>query len=94
VGVIATGVVNGPGAATFVARPLPLLPPPLAMLPPPPPLLPPPAPAPNGMVMAAPMGGRFADVPVVPEADSVILVLGGLAAIGLVAGLRARRRRA
>jgi hypothetical protein len=94
VGVIATGIVNGPGFATLVPPPLPLLPPPLALLPPPPPpLLPPPAPAPAGMTIAAPMsGGRFADVPVVPEADSVILVLGGLAALGLVAGLRARRR--
>jgi hypothetical protein len=93
VGVIATGTVTGPGMATFIPPPMPLLPPPLAFGPPPPPLLPPPPPAPNGMMIAQPTGGgRFADVPVVPEADSLFLLAGGLLALGLVAGLRARRR--
>ncbi|HEY7064421.1 MAG TPA: hypothetical protein VII06_23285 [Chloroflexota bacterium] len=95
VGIVATGTVTGPGAATLVLPPLPLLPPPVALLPPPPPpLLPPPPPGPTGMALAQPIaGGRFAgEVPIVPEADSVLLVIGGLAALGLVAGLRARRR--
>jgi YVTN family beta-propeller protein len=68
--------------------PLPPLIPPLVL--PPPPLLPPPPSAPMG---AAPAGAAFPEVPVIPEADSVVLLVGGLAAVGVLAGLRARRRR-
>jgi hypothetical protein len=55
---------------------MPLLPP---LLPPPPLLLPPP-----------PL--RAAEVPVIPEADSGLLLLTGLAALGMWAGLRGWRR--
>jgi MYXO-CTERM domain-containing protein len=44
-----------------------------------------------GATMSMP-AGYWSEVPVVPEADSVILLLGGLAALGVVAGWRARRR--
>jgi hypothetical protein len=72
-----------------VAAALPLLPPPLEFIPPPPPpLLPPPPPAAFGAPRAA-----FAEVPVIPEADSLPLLLGGLATLGALAGWRARRRR-
>jgi len=92
-GVFAVGTITAPGIATRVAPPVPLLLPPLALAPPPPPLLPPPPPAPTGMIIAGPAaGGRFAEVPGVPEADSVLLLAGGLFALGLAAGLRARRR--
>jgi hypothetical protein len=33
-------------------------------------------------------------VPIIPEADTVALVLGGLVALGALAGLRRLRRRA
>ena len=35
----------------------------------------------------------YSEVPVVPEADSVALLLGGLLSLGVVAGWRARRER-
>lgn len=63
-----------------------LLPPP----PPPPPLLPPP---PLGVGTGAIRGAPMAPVPVIPEADSVLLVVGGLGALGLVAAWRRRRPR-
>jgi hypothetical protein len=70
--------------------PLPLLPPPPLdfLSPPPPPLLPPPPPAPPVAAAAAAPG-----VPVIPEADSLFLVLGGLSALGGFTGLRSLRRR-
>ncbi len=86
------GTVTGPGAP-ILPPPPPLLPPPPLQLipPPPPPLLPPPPPAPAAMPpMAAPPGG----IPVIPEADSLFLLVGGLAALGAVAALRKYRGRA
>jgi uncharacterized repeat protein (TIGR01451 family) len=93
-----TGTVTGPGvlatstpiplptAVSFVVVPaLPPLPPPLLpLLPPPAPLLPPPPPAP----LAAP-----AEIPVIPEAASGLLLASGLAALSGLAMLRRRRRR-
>jgi hypothetical protein len=71
----------------------PLLPPPPLQFipPPPPPLLPPPPPAPMG-AMAAPRGA-FPDVPVIPEADSLLLLVGGLLGLGGLAGYRTWRGR-
>jgi len=83
--------VNQP--VTVINNPLPLLPPPPLQFipPPPPPLLPPPPPAPMGGMMAA--ASPMASVPVIPEADSIFLVVGGLVALGAIAGLRSLRRR-
>jgi hypothetical protein len=64
--------------------PLPILPPP----PPPPPLLPPPPMAPPSMARAP-----MPEVPVIPEADSLLLLVGGLAALGGLAAFRVARRR-
>ncbi len=64
--------------------PPPPPPPPLPLLPPPLPLAPPP---PAGPEVSSPL----ASVPVIPEADNLLLVIGGLAALGLIAGWRARR---
>jgi hypothetical protein len=87
------GTVLGPGPVGNNLPSLPLLPPPPLQFipPPPPPLLPPPPPAPMGGAMtgASPM----ASVPVIPEADSIFLVVGGLVAVGAIAGLRSLRRR-
>jgi hypothetical protein len=81
-----------PPAAAFLQPPL--VPPPPAQFipPPPPPLLPPPPPAPTGG-LAAP-SGAFPAVPVIPEADSLFLVIGGLVALGGLVGYRRLRRRA
>jgi hypothetical protein len=80
--------VNDP-AVTVIQNNLPL-PPPLLPPPPPPPLLPPPPPGPPmGPQQMAPPGG----VPVIPEADSLFLVVGGLVALGGLVGLRSLRRR-
>jgi hypothetical protein len=77
----------------------PILPP--LLPPPPPPLLPPPAPPlaacppgcpPTQVTPQQPMM-QFPEVPVIPEADSLALLVGGLAALGILAGWRARRRR-
>jgi hypothetical protein len=81
-----------PTVVPFVPLPpLPSLPPPLPPLPPPPPppapLLPPPPVMPPAM-MAPPAG-----VPVIPEADSALLLLGGLLGMGGLVGLAAWRRR-
>jgi hypothetical protein len=74
-----------------VPPPLPLPPPPPALLPPPPAVLAPPAP--RGP-MAPPMApGAPPEIPMIPEADSTFLVITGLAGIGALAALRARRRK-
>jgi len=85
--------VGGAGAGQFILPNLPILPPPpLEFIPPPPPpLLPPPPPAPTG-AMVAPRAA-FPDVPVIPEADSLFLVVGGLVALGGLVGYRSLRRR-
>ena len=85
------GTITGPGPVV-IPNNLPLLPPPPLQFipPPPPPLLPPPPPAPMGTPsLAAPPGG----IPVIPEADSLFLVVGGLVALGGLVGLRSLRRR-
>ncbi len=75
-----------------VTPPVVALPPPVVALPPPPPpvvspplLPPPPALAPPGPSTAYPA------VPIIPEADSLLLLGGGLAALALLARLRAGR---
>ncbi|HLI27632.1 MAG TPA: hypothetical protein VKZ60_11200, partial [Chloroflexota bacterium] len=75
-----------------------LPPPPLEFVPqpPPPPLLPPGAPIPP-LQSAAPVGAppsppaRYPAVPVIPEADSLLLLVGGLAAVGAFAWWRRSR---
>jgi hypothetical protein len=69
-----------------ILPPPPLLPPP----PPPPPLLPPPPMAPP--MMAPPSAAAMPGVPVIPEADSLFLLVGGLAALGGLVALRRMRR--
>jgi hypothetical protein len=93
-------IVAGVNTVTFtnatntviIPNNLPLLPPPPLQFipPPPPPLLPPPPPAPMAGARA-PAG--FPEVPVIPEADSLFLVVGGLVALGGLVGLRSLRRR-
>ncbi len=92
------GTVSGPGAA-IIASTVPLLPPPpLQLLPPPPPPLPlplpplPPPPAALAPPVAPIAPAALPGVPVVPEADSILLLLGGMAAVAGVAALRRRRR--
>jgi hypothetical protein len=84
--------VNGtvvPGALP----PPPFIPPPPLPLPPPPPppLLPPPPIAPP--MMMPPSAAAMPGVPVIPEADSLFLLVGGLAALGGLAVVRYVRRR-
>jgi hypothetical protein len=91
------GTVTGPGGINnnfpLILPNLPLLPPPpLEFIPPPPPpLLPPPPPAPMGGMMA-PRTAAFPEVPVIPEADSLFLLVGGLVALGGLVGYRKLRR--
>src|SRR5579884_640101 len=92
------GTVTGPGPV-IVPNNLPLLPPPpLQLLPPPPPPLPlplpplPPPPAALAPPVAPIAPAALPGVPVVPEADSILLLLGGMAAVAGVAALRRRRR--
>jgi hypothetical protein len=87
--VTGNNVINNP----IILPNLPILPPPpLEFIPPPPPpLLPPPPPAPTGAM--APARAAFPDVPVIPEADSLFLVVGGLVALGGLVGYRSLRRR-
>jgi len=83
---------------------LPLPPPPVPFGPPPPPLLPPPPslplpPPPPGAGLAAasplaPAPAPVPAVPVIPEADSLLLVLGGLGTLGVLVRLRGAGRRA
>src|SRR5579875_2318144 len=68
------------------APPVPPVPPLQVVPPPPPPLLPPPPPS--------PMQGRGPmEVPVIPEADSLFLLAGGLAILGGLVVARTLRRR-
>jgi hypothetical protein len=72
-------------------------PPPLEFVPqpPPPPLLPPGAPVPplQGAAAGAPSPpARYPAVPVIPEADSLLLLAGGLAAVGAFAWWRRNRQ--
>jgi hypothetical protein len=99
VGVIAPIVppVVPPPVFPPVAPPIspPLLPPPPQQFipPPPPPLLPPPPPAPTG-ALTVPSAAAYPAVPVIPEADSFLLVVGGLVALSGLVGYRRVRRRA
>jgi hypothetical protein len=96
----ATITANTTTTLTFINVPinvnipnfLPILPPPPLQFipPPPPPLLPPPPPAPAAGARAP---AAFPEVPVIPEADSLFLVVGGLVALGGLVGLRSLRRR-
>jgi hypothetical protein len=91
VAVCATGTIVGPGVNLNIQPPLPLIPPPPIQFipPPPPPLLPPPPPAP----LMAPAAPAMPSVPVIPEADSLVLLVGGLVALGGLVGYRSLRRR-
>jgi hypothetical protein len=82
--------INDPINIIVPPPPPPILPPPPIQFlpPPPPPLLPPPPPAPPMAAAPAAPG-----VPIIPEADSMFLVLGGLVALGGLVGLRSLRRR-
>ena len=76
-----------------------LPPPPLQFIPPPPPpLLPPPmaavcCPQPACPPRCPQPQAVFPEVPVIPEADSLFLLVGGLAALGGLVGFRHLRRR-
>jgi hypothetical protein len=74
-----------PAAGVLV---LPPPPPPPPLLPPPPP---PPPPAPTPCCARAP--AHFPEVPIIPEADTLMLVGGGLALLGMLSALRLRRQR-
>jgi uncharacterized repeat protein (TIGR01451 family) len=91
------GIPPGPpGAPGPILPPVP--PPPLEFVPPPgaPPLPPPPPPGLGGPPpppgLGGPPRGPFGEVPIIPEADNLFLVMGGLVALGSVVGLRRLRR--
>jgi hypothetical protein len=100
-GIFSVGTVQGPGPIglqALASAPPPLLPPP-PPLPPPfmgPPLLPPPPP-PGALSVQGPpsmmMQPAYPGVPVVPEADSLILLGGGLLAVGAFALRRTRSKK-
>jgi hypothetical protein len=88
----------------FVFRPIrlavrPVIPPPIfrvpgvLVLPPPPPLLAPPPLLPPPAPCCPRPPARFPEVPIIPEADTLGLVGGGLALLGLLGALRLVRRR-
>ena len=86
--VIPTPIVPFPPVPPSLGLPV-LPPPPLQFIPPPPPpLLPPPPPAPTGGI--APRAA-FPEVPVIPEAESLGLLVVGLAGLGVLLGWRGRR---
>jgi hypothetical protein len=103
-GVTSTGIITGAGPVVPTPTPVRFIPPvpalppvlPSALVPPPPPpLLPPPPPPSLGQPLMGPMApGAFPEVPVIPEADSLPLLLGGLAALGGLVAYRHFRRRA
>jgi len=87
--VLVQEVATTPAAGSLrVVRSSPCFVPPL--LPPPPPVvLPPPALAPPPLLPAPAIAGApLPEVPVIPEADSLLLLAGGLAALGTLAGYR------
>jgi hypothetical protein len=90
--VVGTVALSNAAQAAIALPNLPILPPPpLEFIPPPPPpLLPPPPPAPTGAMTTR---AAFPEVPVIPEADSLFLVIGGLIALGGLVGYRRLRRR-
>jgi hypothetical protein len=80
-----------PPPVRIAVVPVPVAVPPVVLAAPPP--LPPPPPFPppvGGPPLARPPGSG---VPIIPEADTVVLVVGGLAAVGALAGLRRLRHR-
>jgi len=83
----------GAGALRFVRSSTCVLP--LPLLPPPPPLIvPPPALVPLPLLPAPAMAAApFPEVPVIPEADSILLLIGGLTVLGTLAGYRRWRGR-
>jgi hypothetical protein len=88
--VLVREVVTTPGAGALrFLRSTNCLPTPL--LPPPPPILLPPPPSP---LMSVPgiIGAVQPDVPVIPEADSLLLLALGLLAVGVVSMQHVRRR--
>lgn len=80
-GGVALGAVHGQIVVSFPPGPPP--PPPLELIAPPPPPIAGPGPGFPG----------FPEVPVIPEADSLFLLAGGLALVGGLAGWAALRRR-
>jgi hypothetical protein len=96
-----TGTITGPGgvlrtaAAPLVLPLLPPPPPPLLLPPLPPPLaLPPPGSFGAQMAAGPPARAMMApEVPVIPEADTLLLLAVGMAGLGTLATLRAWRRR-
>jgi CSLREA domain-containing protein len=94
-GVTTVGTVTGPGPRAKLgtlsglgATPLP--PPPPILLPPPPPPL---VPLPTAPFSGTPRGAPPPEIPVVPEADSLLLIGASLAALAGLAALRRRRGR-
>jgi hypothetical protein len=99
-GITSVGTVSGPGPAALAALgAAPLLPPfapPFPPLPPPPGLLLPPLDPSAGLVLppsSMMMAPSSAGIPVVPVADSLVLLAGGLVAVGAIAAQRWWRRR-
>jgi hypothetical protein len=94
-GLVATGTLSGAGAgqpAPALLAAAPLLPPPF-LVPPPPPPPPPPLSLPPVPALASPSApGPRPEVPVIPEADPLNLLVLGLAALGGARALRSRRR--
>jgi hypothetical protein len=96
-----TGGVNPPFPPPPPPFPPPLPPPP-PPFPPPPPPPPPPFPPPGQFPVGPPPGAQvpppqaanaaYPGVPTIPEADSLLLTLGGLLALGGLLGLRRLRR--
>jgi hypothetical protein len=86
-GVVATGTVTGPGIGPGALGPVGGLP----LLPPPPPILLPPPPSPLVPIrprVAASTANDTAGVPVVPEADTAVLILLGLLGLLVASGRR------